>query len=694
MRLPTTALFLLLLGLAAGCGPKRVLVDGREMDFEEGARYLYEQGQRAQQAGNLAEAKTRYREIVDRFPGADQEPDALAELGQIALNEGGCAAATQELGRLVELYPEHPRAVGAKRVLERCGAGTADTAATAQVRAAEAEYVQADSDEERRLAAGKAAEAASVAGDRGAEVRWRLKLYGLETDATKRAALEADIARLIDGQISFQDVRALLEEQTGDGFPKPLLVYKLARIQYHIRDLSNAKETLESYLASWPNGPFAQGAKDLLALIAARGVNNPRTIGVLVPSSGKLKAYGEGVLQAVRLALGEQDSKNPSPINLVVRDSKGDPAEAAKAIRDFVVVDGAIAVVGALFRVEVEGAAYKAQELGIPLVTLSAEESIAEVGPYIFRAGLTNGAQMDALVAYVMDVLGMKRFAILYPRHPYGEELVQLFWDRVESRKGEIRGVQSYAANETTFTDAVKSLVGRDVLELRSDYRTALKECEKQPDSYRRARCQRNVRNDLKPIIDFDALFIPDYPATLSLIAPALAFEDIIVEQDPRYLRRIEKTLGRKVSPVTLLGASGWNSPKLPEKAGRYVENALFTDGFFSGQDAKPTQAFVNEFQKKFQRTPSLPEALFFDAARIVKDIVLTKAPPTRDAMRQALRELRDFAGVSGKLSFDERGEVKRDVQILTIKEGNIQEAALPSEKAPVPAAPETSGRP
>src|SRR6185503_4752339 len=97
----------------------------------------------------------------------------------------------------------------------------------------------------------------------------------------------------------------------------------------------------------------------------------------------------------------------------------------------------------------------------------------------------------------------------------------------------------------------------------------------------------------------------------LALIAPALAFEDIIVEKDPRYLRKIEKTLGRKITPVTLMGASGWNSPKLPEKAGRYVENALFTDAFFAGQDSKEVQSFVTEFRKAFQRTPGLPEALF-----------------------------------------------------------------------------------
>lgn len=671
------------------------MVDGREMDFDQGSQYLYEQGRAAEQAGDLATAKARYQELVDHFQGAPEVPDALAQLGQIGLNEGGCAAGGYHFERLVREHPESARAASAKKVLERCGTAFA-AAKSAEVGQYEAKYVQAESDSERKEAASKAADAANAAGDFGTAARWLLKVYALETSDAQKRALEAEITHLIDNKVTFQDVRALLEEAKGDGFPRALLVYKLGRIQYHIRDLANAKSSLEELLSKWPDSPYAEGARRLLERLAARNKVNPTTIGVLVPTSGKLKAYGDNVLQAVRLAAGElEKTAGAPPINIIVRDSKGDAIAATKAIQDFVEVDGAIAVVGALFRVEAEGAAYKAQELGLPLLTLTAEEAITEVGPYVFRAGLTNSAQMDALVSYVMDVLGMRRFAILYPRHPYGEELLHLFWDRVERRKGEIRGVQSYAASETTFTDSVKSLVGRDAMELRGDYHAALRECAKQPDSYRKARCERNVRTDLKPIIDFDGLFIPDYPSTLALITPALAFEDIIVEQDPRYLRKIEKTLGRKVTPVTLLGASGWNSSKLPEKAGRYVENALFTDGFFAGDDNKETAAFVNEFRKHFQRTPALPEAMFYDAVRILRQVVTTQSPASREALRQALRGVHDFPGATGKISFREGNDAKREVQILTIKDGGIQEAPAPSEKAPtLPGAEETSGRP
>jgi ABC-type branched-subunit amino acid transport system substrate-binding protein len=428
----------------------------------------------------------------------------------------------------------------------------------------------------------------------------------------------------------------------------------------------------------------------MLELIEARSKVVPGKIGVLVPISGKLKAYGENALQAVKLASGQMNAAKPDTrFEFVVRDSKGDPAAAAQAVQDFVTVDGVVAVFGALFRVEAESAATKAQELGVPLLSLTAAEDITETGPFVFRNGLTSSAQMDALVEYAMDVLGMKRFSILYPKHPYGEAMLHLFWDRVEARRGEVSGVESYGANDTTFTGPVKRLVGRSRLDLRSDYRLAKRECEKQPDSYRKARCVRELDASIKPIVDFDGLFIPDYPRSLALITPALAAEDIVVERDERYIRRIERTLGRTVKPVTLLGASGWNSNELPEKAGRYVENAIFIDGFFADSESKEVRSFVDAFRREFKRTPGLPEAQFYDAARLMKEVVLKEMPTTREAMRQALRKVHDFPGVTGKTSLVESNEAKRKVSVLTIKEGRIIEAPPPSEQAPsVPATP------
>jgi hypothetical protein len=271
-------------------------------------------------------------------------------------------------------------------------------------------------------------------------------------------------------------------------------------------------------------------------------------------------------------------------------------------------------------------------------------------------------------------------FAVLSPRVPYGENFVQLFWDEVDKRKGEIRGIESYGVDDTTFAPQVKSLVARDGSVIRTDLRKLLEECDKSQsgDNFRRSKCRENAIRDLKPLIDFDGLFIPDYDRSIALISAALAFEDIIVETDPRTLKKIEKTLDRKVTPVTLLGGSGWNSTDLVDKAKRNVENAVFTDAFFAGSEDKATAQFVNAYQKKYNRTPRTEEALIYDSARIIKSTLESGKPATRDAMREALRHVASYPGVTGKTSFSQGPDAQKQIRLLTIKNSQIQEIILP----------------
>ena len=145
------------------------------------------------------------------------------------------------------------------------------------------------------------------------------------------------------------------------------------------------------------------------------------------------------------------------------------------------------------------------------------------------------------------------------------------------------------------------------------------------------------------------------------------------------------------MKPVTLLGANGWNSSRVLERSGRNVENAVFTDGFFAAAGQREVAEFVLEYQKQYQRTPRLyPEALFFDSARILRT-VMTKKPATREDVRQALRLVRDFPGVTGKTTFAGDNVASRPIRILEIKDGAVQEVP-PVDAAPVrPAAPRTN---
>jgi ABC-type branched-subunit amino acid transport system substrate-binding protein len=400
----------------------------------------------------------------------------------------------------------------------------------------------------------------------------------------------------------------------------------------------------------------------------------PVTIGVALPLSGRLKAFGEGGRDAARLAAGELQRKADHRIRVAVRDTKGDAAGAEKAVEELVLEEGAIAIVGPLFRAEAGAAAEKAQDLGVPLIALTSDREVTGAGAYVFHAGLSPEDEMDALVAYVMDELHLTSFAVLHPRIEYGERMLQLFRERVEERGGTLQAIESYAAEDTTFTEQIERLVHRDEPTKREDYLSAIAKCKDARDSFRKARCEREARENIPPIIEFQALFIPDGYERIALIAPAVAAEDVIVERDPDELSKIEKTLGYQVQPITLLGTSAWNSPDLPQKAGRTVENALFADASFDAASDAATTEFSAAFRKHFGRRPERPEALIYDATRFLREVLAAERPTTTDDLRAKMHDVPRFEGVTGELSFHDGTEGRRILKILTIEDQAIRE--------------------
>jgi len=279
-------------------------------------------------------------------------------------------------------------------------------------------------------------------------------------------------------------------------------------------------------------------------------------------------------------------------------------------------------------------------------------------------------------VDLAMGQRSMRRFAVLYPAIPYGQELANAFWDAVERRGGEMRGAETYAHDRTTFAPLIKSLVGKLVLEERPDYMGEMGEIARaERDPYRRRKALEKLRERLPPITDFDALFIPDFASKVALIAPALAVEDVVTTTcDTRELLRLRRMTGRgDLQAVQLLGANGWDDPVLVDKAARYVECSIFVDGFFAASERPATRSFVQAFREKHGHPPSILEASAHDAARMIRQVV-ERGAATRDGVRAGLAEMKGFQGATGDLSFDARRELSRRLFYLTVENGAVRE--------------------
>jgi len=281
------------------------------------------------------------------------------------------------------------------------------------------------------------------------------------------------------------------------------------------------------------------------------------------------------------------------------------------------------------------------------------------------------------------------RFAILYPDIPYGAELANAFWDEVDARGGEVRAAESYEHDRTTFSTLVKDMVGKRYLDERTEYVEKARELARtEMDPYRRKKALERLQKELEPVVDFDAIFIPDFVKNLALVAPALAVEDVVTSTcDPREIERIKKATGREgLKAVQLLGGNGWDDPALFEKAGKYVECAVFVDGFFAGSERPETKRFTEAFLKQYGHPPSILEASAYDAARMARGVIEQARTKSRQAVRDGLADVRGFRGATGDITFDARRMPEKELFFLTVDGSGVREmtpAELAATSAP-----------
>ncbi|MBI3398948.1 MAG: penicillin-binding protein activator [Deltaproteobacteria bacterium] len=359
-------------------------------------------------------------------------------------------------------------------------------------------------------------------------------------------------------------------------------------------------------------------------------------LGVILPLSGKYAQFGEQALKGILLAadIFESSSSENKDVNLeiIVKDTKDDPLATEKAVEELSADEGVAAIIGPLLSITAMGAAQKAQKLKIPMIALSQKPGLTNAGDYIFRNFLSPLEQARTVANYAIDKLKCKKFAVLYPNSPYGIELANLFKDEVKKSKGEIVADEQYKEGQTYF--------GKEIVKL-----FKIKETEKKEG--------RRKMQTFEAAVAVDALYIPGYFDTIGLIAPHLAYYN--------------------VKDIKLLGSNGWNSPKLIELANKYVEGAVFADGFSPASKREATLHFVNNFKNLYGAEPEILSAQAYDAVKMVIEAMIIEREK-KQGIRNSLANLRDFHGATGDITFGKDREAVKNLFMLEVKNGKIVE--------------------
>ena len=487
-----------------------------------------------------------------------------------------------------------------------------------------------------------------------------------------------------------QDVARFVADLDRGSPAWPAAALKLARIQLHMGDRAHASDLARDVLASQSQGAYADGARAVQQAAQGSGVR-PNLIGIVLPLTGDLKGFADQALNGIALTL---DLQGRGKVQVEIVDTKGEPDAAAEAVEQLA-QRGVIAILGPLGIAEGLAEATRAQQLGIPMISLSRADGLTALGEYIFRDMPTSYAQAKAVAEYAQKKLNAKSFGILQPDSAYGDEMAHYFWDAVDAGGSEVRAFEHYPLRTTTFKPFVQRMVGRspaDLEERQQFSQEAEKITREIKDPYRRRKALGQLRNQQAPIVDFDAIFIPDAARTVRLIAPSIAAEDVITTGcDTRELEVVKRTTkNEQLRTVQLLGTSLWDSPDLvDERSGvaRYVQCSIFVDVFFANSERPATKKFVDDFGSAYKRAPGFLEAHAFDAAGILKRTIEERRPQSRDELRAMFAGMgKPFEGASGDTVFGRDREAQKPFFWLWINRGSIVEFD-PEGPPPVPPA-------
>lgn len=491
---------------------------------------------------------------------------------------------------------------------------------------------------------------------------WYLRYEAGLRDETEKKAVQKRFVQILSRDWSESVLERALA-QFPDGFLADAVRYGMALAQVRSGNKRLAEQSLLRISSRHLDDPLTGPIQELLKAISAQERPRICTIGCLLPLTGKYQRIGSGVLDA--LLLGSRAFQEPGPrghsIRLIIRDTRGNPALAARHLRELAAVKDLVGVVGPLTAEEGFSCAREAENLGLPMIALTQKEEVARAGSFVFQNGLTLGQQVDTLVDYAMGRLGVVRFAVLYPNDPYGRLARDRFQRKVAEAGGAVEAAVPYAEKETDFQDEIKRLVGEA-------YWRALQEDE-QKKGIRQTLEEDDEPEETPPLspagrsaavvapcsgLPFEALFIPDEHRRVSLIAPHLALFDL--------------------SGILLLGTNAWHSKRLVESAGDYVKGSLFVDGFFEDSPMPFVREFVEEFRRHFGRDPGLLEVEALDSLWMLEAAFDQAAQKTRFGVRDALAALENFPGLSGTTSFDADGCARKRLHVLTVSDNRIEE--------------------
>jgi len=342
-------------------------------------------------------------------------------------------------------------------------------------------------------------------------------------------------------------------------------------------------------------------------------------IGVNYELSGKVATYGQSSVEGIELAIeqiNEAGGINGKKIQLVKYDNKSEASEATTLATRLMTQDKVVAVLGPATSGAFMATIPVANQNKVPVISGSATANNVTVDDngvkeYAFRICFTDSQQGSAAATFALENLSSKKAVIIMDSSSdYAKGLADAFTSTFEAGGGTIVAQEAYMEGDTDFNAVLTSIKGKD----------------------------------------FDVIYIPGYYNEAGLI--------------------IKQARAQGIN-VPVVGADGFDSPKLTELAGADALNDVYFTNHYSSVDSSSLVAeFVKAFKAKYNKEPDAFGALGYDLGRFVADALSRAEKADGESLKKAIEATENFEGVTGNMSVDENHNVVKDIIVIELKDG------------------------
>lgn len=343
------------------------------------------------------------------------------------------------------------------------------------------------------------------------------------------------------------------------------------------------------------------------------GAKNAAKIGFTAALTGGAAAYGKSEEEGVRLAVEEINKKGDFPIDLLVEDTKAVPADSMNATKKLIQEKVSL-IIGPMTSNEAKAAGPIIQNAKVPSLEISVTaENITDIGDCIFRNSVPESKNIPQTVKKTHKLLGYKTAAILYAHDNEQHVTAQKYFQKTMEEEGvKVIDVETFGSKDSEYSAQLTNIQ------------------HKAPD----------------------VIVVCSY-----------------YQEGSRILKKMRE-MGMD-QPV--LGDNGFVSPELGKMAGAAADNVYVSSMWSADRKDEKVQKFVENYTKAYGRAPDQFAASAYDGVYMAMD-AMQRAGTTTDhkKIRDALAQMKDFKGVCGTFSFDEKRDPVVDLILMKLQDGKF----------------------